>query len=91
MKQVEKEVRHKGNVIGKVQIPVYETIAEATKAMGEKDALAKINRQTAQDIMNDYRASATREVSELTILKRMAKSDPKVAEENARLVKKFKS
>jgi len=91
MKQVEKEVRHKGNVIGKVQIPVYETIAEATKAMGEKDALAKINRQTAQDIMNDYRASATREVSELTILKRMAKSDPKVAEEIARLVKKFKS
>jgi len=79
MKQVEKEVRHKGEVIGTIKVPVYESLEEAEKALGTEKALSHINRQEAQDKTNEYRAEKTRQVSPATKLKRLMERDPKIA------------
>jgi len=81
MKKEMKPVNHKGEKIAEVEIVTFETIAEAVKTLTEKVALSKVNRQHAQDTMNEKRGSLTREQSPMAKLNKLAKDNPKLQAE----------
>lgn len=89
MKKETKEVKSQQKVIGKVEIPVYESIKEATDALKPEKALSLINRQNASDIMNEFRAAQTRTSSPAAQLTRMAKSNPELEKVIEQLVEKY--
>jgi hypothetical protein len=89
MKKEEKEVKAKGQVVGKVQVDVYENTAEAIKALGEEKILSLINRQNAADKTNEFRAAVTREASPMTKLAKAAKSNPELQAKIAALINQF--
>lgn len=79
MKHVEITVKSKGTELGKVKIPVYETLEEAIKASSKEAVLASYNKRIATDTTNSFRAGKTRTTSPAAQLARMAKADPNVA------------
>lgn len=89
MKTKEKHVKADGKVVGKVNVPIYDTVAEASKDLTEPICLAKINRQVASDLMNELRASLTREISPISRLQRIAKTNPSLQKKIDELVKSF--
>ena len=53
------EVKSKSEVVAKVETPVYDTLAEATSALGEEVCLKLVNTQNATNLKNKARAEAT--------------------------------
>jgi|GEM_PF-4002826 len=91
MKKTTKDVKSNKEVIGKVEIPVYDSIKEMAAAFkgGEADVLALANRQNASDIMNEYRAGKTRASTPIAQLNKLAKSNPELEKQIAALVAKY--
>jgi hypothetical protein len=71
MKEIEKDVKSKGKVVGKVKAKQYDTIAEAIKDLTEKGALGKLNAQVLTDTMNK-----ARKPSEDVMMKLLKKAPP---------------
>ena len=59
MKTETKKVRTGGNVVGEVDIPVYETVVELTEKEDESRILGMFNKQNAVRIMGNERAKHT--------------------------------
>jgi hypothetical protein len=89
MKKASKDVKSGGKVIGKVEIPVYETLKEAIDALTEKDVLSLVNRQNASDITNTYRAAKTATASPIAQLGRLAKKTPELNKAIESLLAKY--
>lgn len=81
MKEVQKEVKSKGDVLGNVAVQVFDSCKDAIKFFGgeESMALALINRQHMSDVTNEFRGAHTRTSSPMARLNRMAKTNPKLA------------
>lgn len=79
MKNLKIDVKSKGQVLGTVTVPVYETVEEAIKASSKEAVLAAFNKKTSDGITNTFRSEQVREVSPIARLTKAAKSDPKVA------------
>jgi hypothetical protein len=71
MKEIEKDVKSKGKVVGKVKAKQYDTLAEAVKDLTEKVALVKLNSQVLTDAMNK-----ARKPSEDVMAKLLSKAPP---------------
>jgi hypothetical protein len=71
-----------GNVVGRGTCLVFDSMNQAVKHLGEEKALRDLNRQTETDAKNALR----RPVDPVTVLRRMAKADPKVAAQIAAIV-----
>lgn len=89
MKEIIKPVNSGGKEIAKVTINEYETMDEAVAALGADEALKKLNRQNASDVMNETRASLTRETSPMSKLAKASKADPAIAAALEAIIKKF--
>lgn len=59
MKTKIEEVKSERAVVAKVEIPIYETLAEAIEALGEAKCLELIVTQNGTNIKNAARAAAT--------------------------------
>lgn len=88
MKQEKIEVKSKGKVIGEVVVPEFENVAEAIKTLTEAKVLALVNRQHKADLTNEFRASKTRTKSPQAQLAALAKTNPAIQEEIAKLLAK---
>lgn len=91
MKQVEKEVRSKKQVLSVIKVPQYETIKEASDAEGAEKCLNMINKSVADAKTNAERALKTRGTSPQAQLGRMAKENPDLQKEIEKLIAKYKS
>jgi len=90
MKKVSVQVKSKGEVVDTVTVPRYESIKEATDAIGADTALAYINKAVSDSITNAARAAKVRPTSPQAQLARMAKADPKVKAEIEALLAKYR-
>jgi len=88
MKKITKEVKSKGEVLGTVEIEVFESLEEAGKFFGPEKAVALINSQHASNKMNEFRASKTRPRSAIAQLARLAKQNPELEAKIEALIKK---
>ncbi len=59
MKEETRKVRHAGEVVDEVSVPVYETVDELVNAETEERVLAMFNKQNAVRIMGNVRAQHT--------------------------------
>lgn len=80
MKETEKEVKSKGDVLGKVVVQAFDSCKDAIKFfVDEAKVVALINRQHMSDVTNEYRGAHTRTSTPIARLNRMAKTNPKLA------------
>jgi len=89
MKTIKKSVKTDGKIIGEIEVPQYDNVAEAVKGLTEATALSKLNRQVASDFMNEFRASQTRDISPINKLQKMAKTNPELQTKIDALVAKY--
>ena len=89
MKKLTVEVKSKGDVVDTVTVLKYETIKEATDAIGAETALAHINKCVSDGTTNAARAAKVRPSTPQAQLTRMAKADPKVKAEIDALIAKY--
>jgi hypothetical protein len=79
MQKIKVDVKSKGTVLGSVEVPKFESLAEAVKASSEQAVLDAYNKVVSDKITNTYRSEQTRESSPMAKLSRAAKKDPKLA------------
>ena len=89
MKQISRDVKSGGAVIGTIKVAQFDSLAEAGKTLGEEKACALLNRQHSSDTMNEYRASKTRTTSPINQLNKMAKTNPDLQKQLSALIAKF--
>jgi len=90
MHQVEKEVKSKGEVLSKIKVTQYDTIKEASDALGPEKTLNMINKVVADAATNAERTAKTRGTSPQAELGRMAKDNPDLQSEIEKLIAKYK-
>lgn len=91
MKEVNKEVKSKGDVLGNVKVQVFDSLKDAAKFFGGDEAvpLALINRQHMSDVTNEFRGAHTRTSTPMARLNRMAKTNPKLASKIEALIAEY--
>lgn len=89
MKQVNRDVKSGGAIIGTIKVSQFDSLDEAGKQLGGDKALALLNRQFASDTMNEFRASKTRTTNPISQLNKMAKTNPELQKQMSALIKKF--
>lgn len=89
MKNVKKDVKSGGKSLGMIEVPQFESTAEAIKDLDEDKVLSLLNRQYASDFTNEFRASQTREISPMTKLTKMAKTNPELQKRIDALIIKY--
>ena len=89
MQKVKKEVKSGGKVVDTIEIPVYENLKEMVAAITEVKVLALANRQNAADFTNEARAAKTRTTSPAAQLTKMAKANPELEAQIAKLMEKY--
>lgn len=55
----ESDVKSKGEVVGKAKFPIFDTIEEAVRELGEKECIDLLNAQVKTNEQNNVRAAAT--------------------------------
>lgn len=76
MKVLSVEVKREGNVVATIDVPQYETLAEAIEASNETDVLSDYNRQVKTDLSNRARVAAAEQSIESQIA-RIARASKK--------------
>ena len=90
MREVEKEVKSKGDVIGRIKVPQFDNVGEAVKFFKEEPkVIAFINRQYMADMTNEFRAANTRTASPIARLSRLAKTNPDLAAKIDKLIERY--
>ena len=90
MKKVQKDVKSKGEVVDTVEVPVYENIPEAVKALTDVKCLAAINKVVEAGIVNPARTAKIRPTTASAQLTRLAKDNPKVKARIDAILAEFK-
>ena len=91
MKKITKEVKSKGTVVDTIQVTVFESTAEAVKALTDAKVLEMINKVTSDTACNAARTAKVRPSSPSAQLAKIAKADPKAQKEIEELLKKFQA
>lgn len=74
MKVITVDVKREGNVVASIEVPQYESLAEAIEASNESDVLSDYNRQVKTDASNRARVAAAEQSLESQIARIARKS-----------------